>query len=89
MMQCADKVALFLKNSMKRQLELEHWIDSTLEGKCKKLKEMCRTRWVEHHDDFQTFSDLFYLQLVVPRLLLTAQLLSGTEIQDQMPGHSY
>ena len=60
MMQTADTISRFFKNSPKRQLELEKWIDSVLpEEKRKKLKELCRTRWVERHEAFEVFSDLF------------------------------
>ena len=60
MMTTADKVARFFGNSPKRQLELEKWIESIYDGeRRKKLKEMCRTRWIERHEAFQIFSDLF------------------------------
>ena len=60
MMQTADTISRFFSNSPKRQLALEEWIDSVLpEEKRKKLKEMCRTRWVERHEAFEIFSDLF------------------------------
>ena len=60
MMDVADKVARFFGNSPKRQLALEAWIEDVLQGeKRKKLKEMCKTRWVERHEAFQVFSDLF------------------------------
>jgi len=60
MMQTADAIACFFKFSPKRQLALEKWIEDVLAGeKRKKLKEMCRTRWVEHHDVFEVFCDLF------------------------------
>ena len=60
MMQTADKVACFFKYSPKRQLALEAWVDDFFpEEKRKKLKEMCRTRWVERHEAFEVFSDLF------------------------------
>ena len=59
-MQTADKISRFFSNSPKRQLALEGWIDSVLpEEKRKKLKELCRTRWVERHEAFEVFSDLF------------------------------
>ncbi len=59
-MQVADKIAHFFCNSPKRQATLEIWIQDILQGeKRKKLKEMCRTRWVEHHEAFELFSDLF------------------------------
>ena len=59
-MQVADKIARFFSNSPKRQATLEIWIQDILQGKKRKsLKEMCRTRWVEHHEAFELFSDLF------------------------------
>ena len=60
MMQTADKISRFFNNSPKRQMFLEEWIESTLpEESRKKLKELCRTRWVERHEAFEVFSDLF------------------------------
>ena len=48
MMQTADAVARFFSNSPKWQLALETWVDNILQDeKRKKLKEMCRTRWVK------------------------------------------
>ena len=39
---------------------METWIDDLFpEEKWKKVKEMCRTRWVERHEAFEVFSDLF------------------------------
>ncbi len=60
MMQTADAVARFFSNSPKRQLALETWVDNIFQDeKRKKLKELCRTRWVERHEAFEIFSDLF------------------------------
>ena len=60
MMQTADNVCRFFSNSPKRQLALEKWISQICsEEKRKCLKEMCRTRWVERHEAFEVFSDLF------------------------------
>ena len=60
MMQTADSISRFFKYSPKRQLALEKWIDDILLGeKRHKLKEMCRTRWVERHEAFEIFLDLF------------------------------
>ena len=51
MIQTADSISRFFKYSPKRQLSLEKWIDDILQGvKRHKLKEMCRTRWVECHE---------------------------------------
>ena len=60
MMQTANKILRLFSNSPKRQLALEKWIDSVLpEEYRKKLKELCRTRWVERHEAFEVFPDLF------------------------------
>ena len=60
MIQTADSISRFFKYSPKRQLSLEKWINDILPGeKRHKLKEMCRTRWVERHDAFEIFIDLF------------------------------
>ena len=59
MMQTADKISRFFNNSPKRQILLEEWIESTQPENRKKLKELCRTRWVERHEAFEVFSDLF------------------------------
>ena len=60
MMQTADYISRFYKYSPKRQLALEKWIDDILQGeKRHKLKEMCRTRWIERHEAFEIFLDLF------------------------------
>ena len=37
---------------------MEEWIESTLPDQ-KKLKELCRTCWVERHEAFEVFSDLY------------------------------
>ena len=65
MMETADSITRFFNNSPKRQLELEKWIADVCpnEEKRRKLKEMCRTRWVERHEAFDVFVDL-YLPLV-------------------------
>ncbi len=60
MMQTADTISRFFSNSPKRQLALEEWIDNVLpDENRKKLKELCRTRWVERHEAFEVFLDLF------------------------------
>ena len=60
MMHTADSVSRFFNNSPKRQLALEKWISDVLpEERRKKMKELCRTRWVERHDAFEVFLDLF------------------------------
>lgn len=59
-MDTADSICRFFSNSPKRQLALERWIHETLEGEHRrKLKLMCKTRWVERHEAFEVFVDLF------------------------------
>ena len=64
-METADSITWFFSNSLKQQLELEKWIADVCsnEEKRHKLKEMCRTRWMERHEAFDVFVDL-YLPLV-------------------------
>ena len=60
MMQSADKIARIFNNSPKRQMALEKWIDELFtDEKRKKIKEMCRTCWIERHEAFESFVDLF------------------------------
>ena len=61
MMDTTDKISRFFNNSPKRQLALEKWIENVLpqEEQRRKLKELCGTQWVECHEAFQVFSDLF------------------------------
>ena len=64
MMQTADTVSRFFSNSPKRQLAIERWIAELFpEEKRRKMKEMCRTRWVERHEAFEVFLDLFMATL--------------------------
>ena len=59
-MDCADSIVRFYKYSPKRQAFLEECIvASTSSEKRKKLKELCRTRWVERHDAFEVFINLY------------------------------
>ena len=61
MIQTVGSVARFFNNSPKRQLSLEKWISEVLptEEKRRKLKDLCRTRWVERHEAYEVFIDLF------------------------------
>ena len=54
-------IAKFFNYSPKRQLCLDKWITDTLptEEKRRKLKELCKTRWVERYDSYEVFIDLF------------------------------
>ena len=64
MMDVASGVARFFNNSPKRQMALDKYIEDlhsrdSQSSKRKKLKELCQTRWVERHDAFEAFSELF------------------------------
>ena len=61
MIETVGSVARFFNNSPKRQLALEKWISEVLpyEEKRRKLKDLCRTRWVERHEAYDVFIDLF------------------------------
>jgi len=60
-MDMAECVHNFFKNSPKRQLALERRITDILPDteKRRKLKSVCKTRWVERHEAFEVFLDLF------------------------------
>ena len=59
-MDTADSICRFFSNSPKRQLAFETWIEQKLEGERRsKLKSICKTRWVERHEAFEVFIDLF------------------------------
>ena len=56
-MDLADSIVRFFDNSPKRQNSLDSFIP---EGESRrKLKELCRTRWVERHDSFDVFLLLY------------------------------
>lgn len=51
MMDTAESICRFFSNYPKKQLALERWISETSEGERRtKLKSICKTRWVEHHE---------------------------------------
>ena len=59
-MDIADSICRFFSNSPKRQLALEKWVTQMLEGEQRrKIKSVCKTRWVERHEAFEVFLDLF------------------------------
>ena len=59
-MDVADSICRFFGNSPKRQLCLEGWVAQVLEGeRRKKIKSVCKTRWVERHEAFEVFLDLY------------------------------
>ena len=60
MMQIADSVSRFFNNSPKRQTALDSAIEECMPTeKRRKLKELCRTRWVERHASLEIFIDLY------------------------------
>ena len=65
------QAAFFFNNSPKRQTLLEKVISEQMpEGKKKKMKDLCRTRWVYRHEAYETF-----LQLL-PAIMETLELIS-------------
>ena len=59
-MDICDSIYRFFANSPKRQLALTKCIEETTEGeRRKKLKSLCKTRWVERHEAFEVFVDLY------------------------------
>lgn len=55
-METADKICRFFANSPKRQLALENSTGEGLEGEHRKrIKSLCKTRWVERHEAFEGF----------------------------------
>ena len=55
-----SEIANFFNYSPKRQHFFEHVIDSETPGeKKKKLKDLCRTRWVQRIDSYTVFYDLY------------------------------
>lgn len=76
-MEKAGKVARFFNNSPKRQVALDKFIDElhqsdTESSKRKKLKDLCRTRWVERHDAFEAFIELYTSTVHCLEEILTA-----------------
>ena len=59
-MDTAESICRFFFNSPKRKLALENKISVLLQGERRtKLKSICKTRWVERHEAFEVFVDLF------------------------------
>ena len=53
------QVVLFFESGPSKLQKLEENIEKLTTGtKRTKLKQLCRTRWVERHDAFEVFSDL-------------------------------
>ena len=58
MMNTLKEIYLFFHSSAKRQLKLGEFIDETSNQK-HKLKNLCKTRWVERHEALHTFAELY------------------------------
>ena len=64
MMNIASCVARFFNNSPKRQLAFDKFIDEQHQvaahsSKRAKLKDLCKTRWVERHDAFEALHEFY------------------------------
>ena len=60
MMGVLKQIYLFFGNSPKRQQSLELHIGQLNEETIRrKLVDLCKTRWVAHHNAFEAFNDLF------------------------------
>ena len=60
MMDCCRELYSFFDNSPKRQSFMEIVIDAhSPDNKKRKLKNLCKTRWVERHATFETIFDLY------------------------------
>lgn len=58
MMNVASCIVRFFNNSPKRQLAFNKFIDAH-SSKRAKLKDLCKTRWVERHDVFEAMYELY------------------------------
>ena len=60
-MERIDSLYRFFHCSPKRQEAFEKWIMDICpsEEKRRKLKQLCKTRWVERHEALEVFIDLF------------------------------
>ena len=59
MMGSVDRISVFFHSHPKRQKSLDHTIDrSTTVTKKSKIKDLCRTRWVQRVEALETFSEL-------------------------------
>lgn len=73
MMSTADQVVRFFEFSPKKQNSLEKAIDNLIpDNNKRKLKELCRTRWVERHDAFEIFIN--FLPAIIDTLETYAKL---------------
>ena len=83
-----NRVSIFFSAHPKRQRKLEAVIDRTQSGLAvKKLKDLCRTRWVERIDVLNRFKSL-HSSIVSRASQLKGQVV-GHQIHLQMPAHSY
>jgi len=54
-----SEIAKFFNYSPKRQHFFEHIIDTESPNETKKLKDLCKTRWVQRIDPYTVFYDLY------------------------------
>ena len=59
MLNTLKEVYLFFHGSAKRQQLLERMINDMSDSNKHKLKNLCKTRWVERHEAFHTFAELY------------------------------
>lgn len=60
MMGTLERIAYYFDGHPKRQTALDHAIDlSAVESKKHKLKNVCRTRWVQRIEALETFTELY------------------------------
>ena len=71
MIDVLDAVFLFFHYSPKRQRLLERVLEVfECESKVKKLKGLCKTRWVERHTCFETFMELYKFVVITLEAIL-------------------
>ena len=68
---------LFYHNSPKRQAFIESILDKHFPSAIQcKLKGLCRTRWVERHEAYESFLDM------LPALIMTAGIITHPHLYD-------
>ena len=89
-MDMAECIHHFFDNSPKRQLALEKWIADTLPDneKRKKLKSVCKTRWVERHEAFEVFLDLFIPVVCCLEDIKMLVVMTGVKKHEEMRFHT-
>ncbi len=81
MMGVADRVSVFFSAHPKRQKCLERAIDNTQpESTIHKLKDLCRTRWIQRLDAFERFQQLHNAIVACFESIVSANSVHGAEI---------